>query len=166
MFHIAHCSGFAKPGVRFQEIQNLLCNQGRVCGFSPQRAFPNHKYSPTPIQQGGEIALIPVDVLLEFGKPEFLTRRGGCCHPATMSMPVTAVNKNGCAVSGQDDVRFPWQILPVESISVSIPPEPFANHHLGARVLPLDSGHVETALFRGMDVHQSAFPDFSDRISL
>ena len=70
-----------------------------------------------------------------------------------MPMPVTAVNKNDRVVSGQHDIRFAGEVFSVESVTVAIRPEPFAHHHLGAGVLPLDSGHVEAALFRGMDVH-------------
>ncbi len=70
-----------------------------------------------------------------------------------MPVPVAAMNKNDCAVSGKDDVRFPGEVFSVEPVAVAIRPKPFAHHHLGARVLPLDSGHVEAALFWRMDVH-------------
>ena len=68
-------------------------------------------------------------------------------------MPVATVNKNDSAVSGQDDVRFAGEVLSVEAVTVAVRPEPFAYHHLGAGVLPLDSGHIEAALLRGMNVH-------------
>jgi len=50
-----------------------------------------------------KIALILVYIFLKLGKSEILPRCREFCHRATMSMPMTAISKNGCALSGQDD---------------------------------------------------------------
>ena len=45
-------------------------------------------------------------------------------------MPKTAVDKDSCSVFTHYDIRFAWYTLDVQTISVSVCPQPFPNQYL------------------------------------
>ena len=80
--------------------------------------FPDDNNVPPVLSQIFLIFLVPFDGASELGPPVFLPTCGcRCMRAALMSMPEASVHKNHGAVFWKNDVRFPWQILPMQAES-------------------------------------------------
>jgi len=79
-----------------------------------QGALPYDCNPPPQLPQCGLCEFVIRAVSADLLRPEFFARRRPFEEVAIVLMPETAVYKNDCAVPGQDNIRFPGQVLCVE----------------------------------------------------
>src|SRR5690348_17588711 len=105
-------------------------------------AFPDSQDLPSAGLKLPLDARIALHILLEFPRPEFDARFRRVSEPAIrMSVPKTAVHKNGDTMPGKDDVRSAGQVLAVEAEAVSEPVQHSANGQLRSCVALTDPRH-------------------------
>lgn len=73
-----------------------------------------------------------------------------------MPVPVAAVHKDGCAVSGQYQIRRAGQVFAVQAEAVPGSVQQGAHFRFGFGVLAAYGGHIAAALFWGVDVHEGS----------
>ena len=78
-----------------------------------------------------------------FVDPKFrIGFRNGVVLASLMTMPKATIHKDAGSVLPHHDVGFPWQSWLVQSITESMPPQPFAHNHLRLCVSSVDGCHV------------------------
>lgn len=100
------------------------------------------------------MALVAIDVLLEFKSPEFFIRpRGSCVAAAVMSMPEASMDKHNCSVLWKYEVGGAGQFLYMKSVSEPSGEKKGAKRPFRPSVLSSDARHHAAALRGCRDAH-------------
>ena len=73
-----------------------------------------------------------------------------------MSMPETPMYKNDCVVFGENNVRFPWQVFVIHSVSEPKPPKGMSQLQLWPCRGGMDGCHSVMPLFWTLVVRHTA----------
>lgn len=77
------------------------------------------------------MTFIAFDIAFDFLAPELGPRLGPLEMLAIVMVPKTAMDKNHCSIFRQDDVRFSWQVFPVQTKPEATIVQGPADKHLG-----------------------------------
>lgn len=78
------------------------------------------------VKQGLAVSIIPLPVTGDFGPPELCPGFGQPEQMTVMAMPETALNQNHSFPAGQNDIRPPWQLPVMKTVSESFCMQSFA----------------------------------------
>lgn len=119
-----------------------------------QVARPYHNNLPTCLHQKAVVPLVTFTVAVNFRLPE---SRVGLRHhklaASFMSVPKATIDKDSRPVSAHHDIRLSRHTPDVESVSVSVCPQPFPDQQFRFRRLATDMRHTAVTLFFGQLVH-------------
>lgn len=134
-----------------QPLLNHLCSfLDRIL----QSAFPDDSYAPAKSMEHLHMALVAINVSLEFLPPEILIGPGdGCIAAAPVSVPEATVNKYHCPVFGEHKVGGTRQLSRMKSISQPSGKKKGAKCPFRPSVLSTNARHHATALRSCRDAH-------------
>ena len=157
---------FVLVAVQGQEVlveQQFHTLHGLLDIFGFQLAFPNDDDLPAIFSQQLIVLLISFSVSPNFVDPKLFI---GLWNPTTwplpqplssgeggVTMPETAVDKDGGTVFPHHDVGLPWNTFHVEAVAIAMPPQPLPHLELRLGVATADARHHVVTLFRSEDVH-------------
>ena len=119
----------------------------------PDRALPDCGNPPAGVEEPINRPSVPFDIAFELLPPEVHVRlRRRCVTAAGMSMPVAAVNEDGSAVAGKNDVRATWQLPYVQSVAKPRSMQETPDRQFGLRVPTTIGGHHPRTHFRRDDI--------------
>ena len=113
-----------------------------------QLTFPDDDDEPTLCLQLPPDLLVPLLVAGDFCLPELRVGLGSrVVFAILVAVPETAVDEDGGAVFGKDDVRGAWKLMNVEPVSESRLPEYTSQNSLRASVCRPVMRHVFIHMF-------------------
>ena len=121
--------------------------------------FPHHKTSNPLRRQFFDCFFVSLNIVFKFTCPKTcITLWYICIFAAGMSVPVAAMNENGCAVFCQPDIWMPKYLRAVLSISVSFGKKKFPQIYFRLGISPFDSCHISAAFFRCLYISHCLTP--------
>lgn len=109
-----------------------------ICLF-PQPTLPEQKNRPSGFLKFLSRSRVARSIASDLSRPVFTIQLWDASAPhAIVAVPETAIDENNPFSAGENEVRAPRQVGPVQAITVALRVEQPANQHLGSSVLALD----------------------------
>ena len=123
-------------------MDDLIRQPKEVGIFMPDAALPYDNHSPLLLQKELDIPAISFDVFPEFFLPFFsILRRIGRVFAPIMSMPETAMDKNGSLVPWQNNIRFSGKLRGMQPVAEPGGVQKPSDDQFGLGILSPDPSH-------------------------